>query len=767
MSTFFSLHNASPHGYCLLWKTDLIALHAVSNALIAISYFLMPFVILLFLKRRPDIKHRFLFVLFALFILACGITHTLNAVTIWYPAYYLSGIMMAITALVSVISAIAVLYYFPVLVALPSLDQLFAAKKLAESKNIELIQSNDQLLERSNELNDALTRIRVIINSIADGLLVIDTHNKITHENAALLDMFNLPADAVLNKNLGEFNLALDELAHNSWQQMGQVHSLELPLPNNRIGKAVAHAFYTHDPSEDCQNDEASHSTELGSVITIRDITLEKEVDQMKTDFISTVSHELRTPLTSVLGFARIIEKKLNEVLFPEITSDDKKIQRAIKQVSDNINIILTEGQRLTNLINEVLDLSKMEAGKIEWKTAKVNFSDVISHAITATTALFAHSEVKLIQEIEPDLPLVEIDRDRFIQVIINLISNASKFTEQGSVLVKAKYDSKARHILLQVIDSGIGISKEHLNSVFDKFKQVGDTLTNKPQGTGLGLSICKQIVEHHGGQIWVESELGKGSSFNFTLPVAEQPAGIETPQDQTPQDRNINGLLTELAKYSTPETTGSKTILVVDDEKHIRELLKQELEEAGYHVITAKDGQEAIDSAKQHKPDLITLDVMMPESNGLDVAAVLRKDSLTMHIPIIILSAKDKEAGKQLFGVDRYLTKPIKADLLLKEVGTLIQQDVSKKKVLIVDENKAAVNALTQVLNAQGCHVENVSEGTECVDKVLSYQPDMVIIDKNLAERHNIINTLRYEKNLTQINFIVLDGKDEETANE
>ena len=156
-----------------------------------------------------------------------------------------------------------------------------------------------------------------------------------------------------------------------------------------------------------------------------------------------------------------------------------------------------------------------------------------------------------------------------------------------------------------------------------------------------------------------------------------------------------------------------------------------------------------------------------MPESNGLDVAAVLRKDPLTMHIPIIILSAKDKEAGKQLFGVDRYLTKPVRADLLLKEIGTLVQQDVSKKKVLIVDENKAAVNALTQVLNAQGCHVENVSEGAECIEKVLSYQPDMVIIDKGLSERHNIINTLRYEKNLTQINFIVLEGKDEETASE
>ena len=202
INALFSITNTSPHGYCLLWKTDLIALHAVSNILIAAAYFAMPFVILLFLKKRPDIKHRFLFGLFALFILACGFTHVLNALTIWFPAYYLSGVMMAITAVVSWVSAAAVIYYFPKLVALPSADQLFEAKKLAENKNNELIQSNDQLIARSTELNDALAHIRIIINSIADGLLVIDTNNKITHENAALVNMFNLPSGSVLNKKL-------------------------------------------------------------------------------------------------------------------------------------------------------------------------------------------------------------------------------------------------------------------------------------------------------------------------------------------------------------------------------------------------------------------------------------------------------------------------------------------------------------------------------------------------------------------------------------
>ncbi len=182
-------------------------------------------------------------------------------------------------------------------------------EKLAENKTVELIQSNKQLTARGNELNEALAHIRIIINSIADGLLVIDTNNNITHENDALVNMFKLPPGSVLNKKLSEFNATLDDLAQNSWQHMSQIHSVELALPNNHTGKAVAHAFYTNHENESDYGNETVQPSELGSVITIRDITLEKEVDQMKTDFISTVSHELRTPLTSVLGFAKIIEK--------------------------------------------------------------------------------------------------------------------------------------------------------------------------------------------------------------------------------------------------------------------------------------------------------------------------------------------------------------------------------------------------------------------------------------------------------------------------
>ncbi|RIK59444.1 hypothetical protein DCC62_28660, partial [candidate division KSB1 bacterium] len=239
---------------------------------------------------------------------------------------------------------------------------------------------------------------------------------------------------------------------------------------------------------------------------------------QAKSDFLSNVSHELRTPLTSVLGFTKIIKNRLEEKLFPLLHNDDRKTQRLVDQVKENLNVVVVEGERLTTLINNVLDLAKIEAGKVEWNMETLAVPEIIERAAAATASLFESSGLKLIKDLDGDLPEIIGDRDKLIQVVINLISNAVKFTEKGEVACCAK--RKDSEIVISVSDTGIGISTEDQPKVFEKFTQVGDTLTDKPKGTGLGLTICKEIVEHHGGRIWVESELGKGSTFSFALPV-------------------------------------------------------------------------------------------------------------------------------------------------------------------------------------------------------------------------------------------------------
>lgn len=241
-----------------------------------------------------------------------------------------------------------------------------------------------------------------------------------------------------------------------------------------------------------------------------------------KSGFLSNVSHELRTPLTSIIGFARMALKDLQERVFPNVASEDRKVKRAVSQVDESLGIIIAEGDRLTSLINNLLDLAKIEAGKVEWKNEPLRLEEVIERATNATAALVSQKELALIRQIEPDLPQVIGDRDRLIQVVINLISNAVKFTPRGTVTCRVQRSND--ELIFSVIDSGIGISPEDQPKVFEKFKQVGDTLTEKPQGTGLGLPICKEIIEHHGGRIWVESEVGKGSTFSFSLPVPTNP---------------------------------------------------------------------------------------------------------------------------------------------------------------------------------------------------------------------------------------------------
>ncbi|MGA8739797.1 MAG: GAF domain-containing protein [Terracidiphilus sp.] len=475
-----------------------------------------------------------------------------------------------------------------------------------------------------------------------------------------------------------------------------------------------------------------------------------EEADAAKSSFLSTVSHELRTPLTSVLGFAKIIRRRLQERLFPLILSDDRKVEQAKQQVIENLGVVVSEGERLTKLIDDVLDLAKIEAGKFTWNMASVSVQDVIDRAVAATASLFEAKKLNLERDIEPDLPVVTGDQDRLIQVVINLISNAVKFTDDGSIKCSARRDNG--DLVVSVTDSGIGIAPADQPKVFEKFKQVGDTLTDKPKGTGLGLPICKEIVEYHGGQIWVESRPGRGSTFSFTLPVADK---TDRP-DLQPRRRtvDIESLVKQLREKVDTHQPRDKSVLVVDDDQHIRSLLQQELSEAGYRVRLAEDGRKALSLIREETPGLVILDVMMPEMNGFDVAAVLKNDPVTMDIPIIILSIlEDKERGFRL-GVDRYLTKPIDTASLFHEVDALLDQGKSKKKVMIVDEDASTVRTLADVLETRGYQVVD-SNGSELVSRAMRSKPDVIILS-SLLSNDDAVRALRFEKGMENVLFLI-----------
>ena len=473
-----------------------------------------------------------------------------------------------------------------------------------------------------------------------------------------------------------------------------------------------------------------------------------EDADAAKSAFLSTVSHELRTPLTSVLGFAKIIRKRLDDRIFPLITTDDRKILQTVQQIQDNLQVVVGEGERLTKLIDDVLDLAKIEAGKLEWNMGPVTVQEIIDHATAATASLFEPKGLRLAKEIDPTLPVITGDRDRLIQVVINLVSNAVKFTDAGTITCRAV--RQADMLVVSVIDTGLGIAPADQPKVFERFKQVGDTLTDKPKGTGLGLPICREIVEHHGGSVWVESELGKGSTFFFSLPIADD-AQPSLPLDLATVVRQLR----DQVVVTTPRTAERQPrILVVDDEANIRELLTQEFTEAGYTVVTAANGREAVAEVRRQRPDLVVLDVMMPEMNGFDVAAVLRNDPQTLDIPIIILSiVQDRERGFRL-GVDRYLTKPINTDILFREVGALLEQRKTHKRVLVVDDDASAVKTLTEVLKARGYSVTE-ARGHDLFEKAKMLQPDIIMLSSS-DPKPDIVQTLRFEKGLENVLFFV-----------
>jgi PAS domain S-box-containing protein len=415
--------------------------------------------------------------------------------------------------------------------------------------------------ERPAVLSESEQWFADILHFLPDPLLAIDKVGKVTAWNPAIEEMTGVKAEAILGK--GDYEYALP-----FYQERRPILIDLALLPCEVVEERYAHICREGDvllaeavmPGGGCLTEKASvlrnsQGEIIGAIESLRDTTEQRRMaealqrstkeaeerhrellelnerlkgaDAMKSVFLSTVSHELRTPLTSVIGFAKIVRKKVDDQVLPAIDAENKKALRVTSQIRDNLDIIIAEGQRLTFLINDVLDLAKMEAGMVEWRREPVEVAEVIGHALSATRALFHQRGLDLVTDIEEGLPPILGVRDRLIQVLVNLVANAVKFTEEGTVTCRAVRGRN--EIILSVIDSGTGIAPEDQPLVFEKFKQVGDTLTNKPKGVGLGLSICKQIVEYHDGRIWVESEPGEGSSFFVALPLVAERGQTES----------------------------------------------------------------------------------------------------------------------------------------------------------------------------------------------------------------------------------------------
>jgi len=423
-----------------------------------------------------------------------------------------------------------------------------------------------------------------------------------------------------------------------------------------------------------------------GTVAVYSDITELKqreekleEMDRLKSHFLSSVSHELRTPLTSVRGFTKLIHRDFSKWFLPLAESSSKATEKA-ERIIENIAIIQSEGDRLTRLINDVLDISKIEAGSMEWRDTTFSSGDLIRHAFNAASGQFAdNTEVQISMTVADNLPDLHADYDRLVQVLVNLLNNAAKFTPAGRIDVKAETVADG-WVQISVRDTGPGIAPDDCEKIFDKFHQVtkADTLEDKPKGTGLGLSICLQIVEHCGGRIWVESELNKGSCFNVILPPAGQQAATAIASAPSVAERALDAVRDLPGKGTGIVARDVPLVLVVDDDPSIRSYLRQFMESEGYRVASAANGRQALKIVRDKRPDLITMDLRMPEIDGHAAIRSLKQDRELRQIPIIVIS---EFLPSEDIKADAFLNKPIDEEGLITETRRLLSRAAAAER--------------------------------------------------------------------------------------
>ncbi len=452
-----------------------------------------------------------------------------------------------------------------------------------------------------------------------------------------------------------------------------------------------------------------------------------REVDRVKSQFLANMSHELRTPLNSIIGFSRVILKGIDGPI-TELQQQD-------------LTAIYNSGQHLLGLINDILDSAKIEAGKMELAFDEVNMADITSSVLSTMTGLVKDKPVQLKSIIDPNLPTVRADTIRIRQVMINLLSNAAKFTDEGDIIVAVGLKpgpTGRREMRVSVTDNGQGISPEDQTKLFQAFSQVDDSPTRKTGGTGLGLSICQELVKMHGGRIWVDSEVGKGSTFSFTLPLFRK----EKESEETPRPQKI--------------------ILAIDDDPQVISLYERYLQPQGYEVVALSEPANALERVKQLKPFAVTLDIMMPGIDGWQVLDSLKGDPETRHIPVILCSIiEDLEKGFSLGAAD-YLVKPILEDDLVNALDRL-NADGSIRDVLVIDDDPNDLRLIGKILTDDGRYKATLAEGGRKGWDIITSgsPPHAVILDLFMPDMDGfeILGKMRSESRLRDIPVVVISG--------
>jgi signal transduction histidine kinase/DNA-binding response OmpR family regulator len=458
---------------------------------------------------------------------------------------------------------------------------------------------------------------------------------------------------------------------------------------------------------------------------------LERKSDEVeiasrhKSEFLASMSHELRTPLNAVIGFS--------EVLLEQMFGDLNDRQ------GEYLRDILSSGRHLLELLNDILDLSKVEAGRMDIQRSTFPVHETLEYGLSMVRERAVRHEITLSLDVAPEVDLIEADELRIKQVMLNLLSNAVKFTpDGGEVVVRARVDGP--ELVVTVSDTGIGIAPDDRERIFDSFQQAGRGVQQQ-EGTGLGLTLSKRILELLGGRMWLETEVGVGSTFGFAIPLGT----TAEPSAQSAEQAPIAGPL----------------VVVIEDDRPSLELLTLYLEGAGVEVVGARDGPSGLETVRRRHPAAVVLDIRLPEMDGWEVLTALKADPVTAEIPVVVVSMLDERGMGFALGAAEYLVKPVSRELVLaalSRVGVLPEAGT----LLVIDDDPLALELVTAVLEPRGWTVLSAGDGETGTAMARSHQPSVVLLDLLMPgmDGFAVAETLRSDSATMAIPIVVLTAK-------
>ena len=568
------------------------------------------------------------------------------------------------------------------------------------------------IADQMAELSGSESRLRATLENMDQGVAMWDADHKLVTWNSRMRGLLGLP-DEFFDRE----HTFVDYLRYVGGRGEFGEGDIESEVQKRLATLSRKHVYERTRPDGTVLEISRNPIPSGGFIAIFTDITERKKAEieltnakqaaeaasRTKSDFLANMSHELRTPLNAIIGYSQMLQEEATDDGQDGYLADLRKIENA--------------GKHLLNLINDILDLSKIEAGRMTVFIEPVSIAGVIAEVRGIIEPLAAKNGNKLVVEGPGNISTIDSDITKLKQSLLNLLSNASKFTKEGAVTLTVAGGPGEDMISFRVADTGIGMSPEQMGKLFQAFAQADSSTTRQFGGTGLGLAITRHFARMLGGDVTVTSELGKGSVFTLTLPTQRKDGAAIAVEDKTAPKRMVSG-----------DADAAFTVLVVDDDETIHETVGTMLSREGYRVVHARSGAEALALAREKRPDAITLDVMMPQMDGWSVLTALKADPDLCGIPVTIVTMLNDRAIALSLGASGFLTKPIdwgRLNVILRQHTDL---PVSAP-VLVIDDDPEVRQMTRQMLERMGMQVSEAENGATGLSWLAANPPPAVIL--------------------------------------